>query len=119
MSIIGIAYIWSLIYLLIRIYMAKSKHFKSDWNPIKEHPAVRFQFDMAHHLDIGFIITLLAIITGATYYPLGIVLYATGGFTMLDDVWGHLRAADGGPEEFILEPLFRPIINFLYKVFTK
>ena len=103
--------IWFIIYIGLRIFMAKSSFFKSKWYPTDHKPAVFFNFDMIHHYDFGYLISLFALAMGVEYWSYGFYLFLIGEFVMFDDFIGHLRAADGGPEEWILEPLLRPFIQ--------
>ena len=106
--------IWFAIYIGLRIFMAKSKFFKSQWKSTKEHPAVFFNFDMIHHYDLGYLISLFATAMGPEYWPYGMYLFFIGEFVMFDDLIGHLRASSGKAEEFILEPMIRPLIQWFW-----
>jgi len=89
-------FIISIIWFDFRIILAKSDDFS-------------FDFHKTHHYDLGFIIVILSM-----HYTLGI-LGGVGIIIMLDDIIGHARKN----EEFVLEPLFRLLLNPFFKWIDK
>lgn len=78
-----------------------------------------FGWDMIHHLDLGAVWISLALVglsTGLT--TAGLILMFAGAFICIDDIAGHYNRSKGELEEFVLEPLFRPLINWFWERFV-
>src|SRR5574343_1537908 len=73
-----------------------------------------FGFDYIHHLDAGFLLIILSCACDSFILFLTFTLF--GIILIFDDVVGHVKRSQGLPEEFILEPLFRPIIKAIWSI---
>jgi hypothetical protein len=102
-------------WLAIRLYMKNSKCFTGRFTLNGEEEIVRFDFDMTHHYDLGFVLASWGVLVKVPHPALSLVWVLVGLFTMLDDVIGHYRAAHGKPESWVLEPIFMPILKYVWK----
>ena len=87
-----------IVWFLCRIYLHKSKYFY-------------FSFHTTHHFDLPVALLWLP----ALLPHILIIFIIAGGIVMIDDVIGHYKAAHGGKETFILEPMLSFIFNKFFK----
>lgn len=79
-----------------------------------------FDFDYIHHFDGGFFLILYG--TSAlclNYTTFGFLFLLLGVLMVIDDIIGHIRAAKGYTEEWILEKIFRFVIKMFWKTLRK
>ena len=97
-NIIVILAVFWLLWPLWRVYLTMS-------------PSYKFGWDYTNHGDVGW--PMLALGLALSFHLVGRLMVVFGIILVVDDTIGHWKAARGGKEEFVLEP----ILNWLLKIF--
>ncbi len=71
-----------------------------------------YSFDEVHHSDFGWALMVQGVSIGSFWEIL------IGSIFITDDAIGHWRKARGKSEEWILESIFRPVYDRIWRYFN-